>query len=60
MRRAAGRADFDCVGVGPRLDLDDGGHVDPVQTKLFLLMMLVSLLFAGQVLTQAGTFAALP
>jgi hypothetical protein len=46
--------------LGPRLDLDDGGHMDPVQTKLFLLMMLISLLFAAQALAQAGGVAALP
>ena len=34
--------------------------MDPVQTKLFLLMTLVSLLFASQLMTQAGGFAALP
>jgi hypothetical protein len=33
--------------------------MDPVQTKLFLLMTLVSLLFASQLMTQ-GAFAALP
>jgi hypothetical protein len=60
MRRSARRADFDCVGVRVRLDLDDGGHMDPVQTKLLLLMMLISLLFAAQALTQGGGVAALP
>jgi len=34
--------------------------MDPVQTKLFLLMTLVSLLLASQLMTQAGGFAALP
>lgn len=34
--------------------------MDPVQAKLFLLMTLVSLLFAAQLMTQAGAFAALP
>jgi hypothetical protein len=34
--------------------------MDPVQTKLLLLMTLVSLLYAAQLTTQAGAFAALP
>ena len=34
--------------------------MDPVQTKLFLLMTLVSLLFSAQLITQGGGFAALP
>jgi hypothetical protein len=34
--------------------------MDPVQTKLFLLMLLASLLFSAQALAQAGGFAALP
>ena len=34
--------------------------MDPLQTKLFLLMTLVSLLFAALLMTQAGAFAALP
>ena len=34
--------------------------MDPVQTKLFLLMMLISLLFAAQALAQAGGVGALP
>ncbi len=34
--------------------------MDPVQTKLFLLVMLISLLFAAQALTQSGGLAALP
>jgi len=34
--------------------------MDPVQAKLFLLMTLVSLLFASLLMTQGGTFAALP
>jgi len=31
--------------------------MDPVQMKLFLLMTLVSLLFASQLMTQAGLVA---
>jgi hypothetical protein len=34
--------------------------MDPVQAKLFLLMTLVSLLFASQLMTQGGALAALP
>jgi len=34
--------------------------MDPVQTKLLLLMMLMCLLFAAQLMTQAGAFAAVP
>jgi hypothetical protein len=34
--------------------------MDPTQTKLFLMMTLVSLLFAAQLMTQTGAFAALP
>jgi hypothetical protein len=34
--------------------------MEPTQTKLFLLMTLVSLLFAAQLATQSGAFAALP
>lgn len=33
--------------------------MDPVQMRLFLLVMLVSLLFSAQALTQAGGLAAL-
>ena len=34
--------------------------MDPVQTKLLVLMTLACLLFAAQLVTQAGAFAALP
>lgn len=34
--------------------------MDPVQTKLFLLMMLACLMFAAQLMAQAGGLAALP
>lgn len=34
--------------------------MDPTQTKMFLMMTLVSLLFAAQLMTQTGAFAALP
>jgi hypothetical protein len=34
--------------------------MDPTQTRLFLMMTLVSLLFAAQLATQSGAFAALP
>jgi hypothetical protein len=34
--------------------------MDPTQSKMFLMMTLVSLLFAAQLLTQTGAFAALP
>jgi hypothetical protein len=34
--------------------------MDPVQTKLFLLMALVSLLFAAQAVMQAGGVLASP
>jgi hypothetical protein len=34
--------------------------MDPTQTRLFLLMTLVTLLFAAQLMTQTGAFAALP
>jgi hypothetical protein len=34
--------------------------MDPTQTKMFLMMTLVSLLFAAQLVTQTGAFAALP
>jgi len=34
--------------------------MEPAQAKLFLLMTLVTLLFAAQAMTQAGAFAALP
>jgi hypothetical protein len=34
--------------------------MDPAQTKMFLMMTLVSLLFAAQLMTQTGAFAALP
>jgi|RhiMetdeSRZDD1v2_1073273.scaffolds.fasta_scaffold962630_4 hypothetical protein len=34
--------------------------MDPAQVKLFLLMTLVSLLFASQAMAQAGAFEALP
>jgi hypothetical protein len=34
--------------------------MDPLQTKLFLLMTLVSLLVVAQLMTQAGAVAALP
>ena len=34
--------------------------MDPVQIKLFLLMMHACLMFAAQLTTQAGALAALP
>jgi hypothetical protein len=34
--------------------------MDPTHTKLYLMMALVSLLFAAQLATQTGAFAALP
>lgn len=34
--------------------------MDPTQSKMFLMMTLVTLLFAAQLLTQTGAFAALP
>lgn len=35
--------------------------MDPThQTRLFLMMMLVSILFMAQLATQSGAFAALP
>jgi hypothetical protein len=34
--------------------------MEPSHTKLFLMMTLVSLLFAAQLATQSGAFAALP
>jgi len=34
--------------------------MEPTQSKLFLMITLVSLLFAAQLLTQTGAFAALP
>lgn len=34
--------------------------MDPVQTKLLFLMMLIGLLFAAQALAQTGGVAALP
>jgi hypothetical protein len=34
--------------------------MDPSQQRLFLLITMVSLLFAAQLLTQTGAFAALP
>jgi hypothetical protein len=34
--------------------------MEPTQTRLFLMMMLVTLLFAAQLMTQTGAFAALP
>lgn len=37
-----------------------GGQMEPTQSKLFLMITLVSLLFAAQLLTQTGAFAALP
>jgi hypothetical protein len=60
MRRAPRRADFCSVGGAVTAVLEFGGHMDPVQAKLFLLMTLVSLLFASQLMTQGGAFAALP
>ena len=35
-------------------------RMEPTQTRLFLMMMLVTLLFAAQLMTQTGAFAALP
>lgn len=34
--------------------------MDPMQTKFFLLMTLVGLLFSAQLMMQGGGFAALP
>jgi hypothetical protein len=44
----------------PRRVPEPGDAMDPTQTKLFLIMTLVSLLFAAQLATQTGAFAALP
>jgi hypothetical protein len=60
MGRAARRADSIAEAFAPRLDLEDGGHMDPVQTKFLFLMTLTCLLFAAQLMTQTGAFAALP
>ena len=37
-----------------------GDRMDPSQTRLFLVMALVSLLFVAQLTSQVGAFAALP
>jgi hypothetical protein len=44
----------------PRRVPEPGDAMDPTQTKLYLMMAIVSLLFAAQLATQTGAFAALP
>ena len=47
--------------VRPRSSRINGDtRMEPTQTRIFLMMMLVTLLFAAQLMTQTGAFAALP
>jgi hypothetical protein len=61
MRDVFGAPILSPEAVRPRLSRINGDtRMEPTQTRIFLMMMLVTLLFAAQLMTQTGAFAALP